>query len=252
MKERWLLDLFCGAGGCTKGYQMAGFKVRGVDNRPQPRYVGEQFIQADALEYLAELIASGEIQEFDAIHASPPCQGYSRMRHLPWLKDRVYPMLIDQTRELLLQAGLPFVIENVEGAPLQNCIVLCGATFNLKLYRHRVFESSQLLLSPPHSKHGVVIGKGRGINNRMQPNAEGWTSLPGKARKNGLRDNLDGMVAVAGHFAGMDAAKSAMGIEWMTRAELAQAIPPVYTEFIGHQLIRAIEAAEWIAEKEAA
>ena len=223
------------------GYYRAGFDVTGVDRAPMPRYPFE-FIQGDALEYLA---AHGH--EYDAIHASPPCQGYSAMRNLPWLKDRDYPMLIDPTRDGLMAVGKPWVIENVERAPLQNGITLCGTMFGLKTYRHRRFESSIMLLAPPHEKHQVVIGAGRMLNDRAKPNAEGWVSLPGKApgkRMNGLRDNPNGMVVVAGHFAGQDAAKAAMGIDWMSRDELAEAIPPVYTEFIGRQLIAVIGREE--------
>ncbi len=112
-----LLDLFCGAGGCSAGYQRAGFEVAGVDIERQPRYCGDQFIQADALEYLTALIESGGIAEFDAVHASPPCQGYSATKVL---KPVDHPMLIEDTRRLLQASGLPYVIENVPGAPLIN------------------------------------------------------------------------------------------------------------------------------------
>lgn len=237
MKPR-LLDLFCGAGGCSMGYHRAGFEVVGVDLKPMPRYPFE-FHQGDALEFLAE-----HGHEFDAIHASPPCQGYSRMRHLPWLKDREYPMLIPATRAGLEAVGVPWVMENVEDAPMLNGIVLCGATLGLKVYRHRKFESSVLLFAPPHKKHRTVIGRGRMLNDRAGANDDGWVSLPSKTRKNGLRDLPDGMVVVAGHFAGQDAAKAAMGIDWMSRDELAQAIPPAYTEFIGRQLMQHIERLE--------
>lgn len=227
-----LLDLFSGAGGCAVGYHRAGFDVTGVDNRPQKRYPFA-FIQTDALDYLA---AHGH--EYDAIHASPPCQGYSRMRHLPWLAGRTYPLLIDPVRQLLIRSGRPWVIENVEGAPLLNGITLCGTMFGLKLYRHRRFESSHLLMSPPHQTHRVVIGHGRNLNDRANPNADGWVSLPRRTPLNGLRPTSDRMT-VAGHFARMDLACEAMGIDWMTREELGQAIPPAYTEYVGAQLLTA-------------
>lgn len=230
-----LLDLFSGAGGAAVGYHRAGFEVVGVDHRPQPRYPF-RFVLADALEYLAE-----HGHEYDAIHASPPCQAYSRMRHLPWLAGREYPMFIGATRHLLDATGRPWVIENVEGAPLLNGITLCGTMFGLKVYRHRRFESSVLLLQPPHQKHEVVIGSGRMFNNRQQPNADGWVSLPGKERARLRR--TDGIVVAAGHFADVPAAHAALGIDWMNRYELSQSIPPAYTEFIGQQLRRHLAAA---------
>jgi DNA (cytosine-5)-methyltransferase 1 len=211
-----LLDLFCGAGGAGMGYHRAGFDVVGVDLAPQPRYPFE-FHQADALEFLA---AHGH--EFDAIHASPPCQGYSAMRCLPWLKDREYPMLIDPTREGLIATGKPWVIENVERAPLHSGMTLCGLMFGLKVYRHRRFESSVLMIAPPHQKHPVSIGPGRMLNDRAVAHPDGFVSLLSK-----------GDLAVA---------SAAMGIDWMSRDELAESIPPAYTEYIGRQLMAAIES----------
>lgn len=229
MSQPTLLDLYSGAGGCAVGYDRAGFDVTGVDIAFQKRYPF-RFIQADALEYVA---VHGH--EYDCIHASPPCQGYSRMRHLPWLKGREYPMLIEATRVALQVTGKPYIIENVEGAPLKNVVMLCGTMFGLKVYRHRLFETSFFTLSFPHTKHREVIGHGRMLNDRAAASRNGWVSLPSKTPRNGLRRS-DGMVVVAGHFAGQDAAKAAMGIDWMTRDELAQAIPPAYTEWLGIQL----------------
>src|SRR3989304_4238301 len=108
MNKPKLLDLFCGAGGATKGYQRAGFYVVGVDNKPQPHYCGDEFHQADALTY--------PLAGFDAYHASPPCQAYSRLRHLPWLKNKNYPALIEKTRSILEASGKPWIIENVADA----------------------------------------------------------------------------------------------------------------------------------------
>lgn len=209
-----VLDLFCGAGGATRGYQLAGFHVTGVDHAPQPHYGGERFVQADALEYLA---AHG--QEYEVIHASPPCQGYSRLRHLPWLKDKSYPLLIAPLLTLLRPLAATWVLENVEDAPLDG-LVLCGQMFGLPLYRHRRFASNQLLLSPDHAAHTVVICGGR-------------RTLARRYRRGGRRD-------VTGTFAGIPASE-AMGIDWMTRAELSQAIPPAYTHWIGTQLLHALQ-----------
>jgi len=220
---RRILDLFCGAGGCTKGYQMAGFWVRGVDIKYQPRYCGEEFVQADALAYLSELIESGEIREFDAIHASPPCQAHTALKKM-W-NAKQHQDLIPQTRELLQKAELPYVIENVEGAPVERPIILCGSMFGLRtngaeLRRHRLFESSALFVLVPPCNHGRedrVIGVygGHGRDRRRKVNGQ---DFPTTARR------------------------EAMGIDWMTGTELSQAIPPAYTEYIGRQLMQAIEA----------
>jgi DNA (cytosine-5)-methyltransferase 1 len=203
-----LLDLFCGAGGAAMGYHRAGFDVVGVDIKPQPHYPFE-FHQADAFEYLAE-----HSHEFDAIHASPPCQGYSRLRHLPWLKGREYPLLIDATREALQATGKLWVIENVADAPL-NGALLCGAALGLNLVRHRRFESSILLLFPHCPGHPVLF---RGSAN-MKKYGQG-------SGVTGLADGQNPALA--------------LGIDWMTGAEMRQAIPPAYTEFIGWQLLEAI------------
>lgn len=230
MKKPKLLDLFCGAGGASMGYHRAGFDVTGVDIEPQKNYPFE-FFQSDALAYLDR-----NAHLYDAFAA-----GYSRMRHLPWLKHKIYPLLIGPTRALLETTGKPWVIENVEGAPLSG-ITLCGTMFGLKVYRHRLFESNYLLLQPEHIPHTVVIGSGRNLNDRaIGVNADGWVSTlrsSGKGtRINGLRGNPD-IRTIAGHFSGMETAKAAMGIDWMNRDELSQAVPPAYTQFIGEQLMQ--------------
>lgn len=207
-----LLDLFCGAGGCAEGYRRCGFtEIVGVDLYPQKRYPFT-FIQADAMEFL-ETVKAGD---FDCIHASPPCQGYSRMRHLPWLKGRVWPLLIEPVRVELERIGTPWIIENVEDAPLGG-IVLCGATLGLKCYRHRRFESSFELSAPPHKTHRKVIDPGRMLNDRDQSSPDGWVSLLSKGKKADV--------------------EAAVGIDWMTKAELTDAIPPAYTEYVGKQAL---------------
>jgi DNA (cytosine-5)-methyltransferase 1 len=208
-----LLDLFCGAGGAAMGYHRAGFDVVGVDNRPQPRYPFE-FHQADALDYLERVIAYGG-WGFDAIHASPPCQAFTAARVIHGNK---HPDLLTPTRELLEVTGLPWVIENVPGAPMRADVTLCGSHFNLRsengrLIRHRWFEFGFPYFEMQHPCSGH-----------------------------------DGnVVSVFGHgghvYHGVDDWREVMGIDWMTRDELAQAIPPAFTEHIGRQLIDALERA---------
>lgn len=214
-----LLDLFCGAGGAAMGYYRAGFDVVGVDINPMPRYPFE-FHQADALEYCA---AHGA--EFDAIHASPPCQGYSVTKSIHGKTD--HPLLIDATRELLMQTCKPYVIENVEGAPLLNPLMLCGTMFNLRVRRHRLFEMSDPIYFPPFTCNhwGKTLGNSARIKNRRV------------VQSFALAD----FITVSGHDFSAKDARIAMGIDWMSAAQLAQAIPPAYTEFIGKHLIEALK-----------
>lgn len=313
------------------GYSRAGFDdIVGVDIVPQPRYPFS-FVQADALEYLAEYG-----QEFDAIHASPPCQGYSIMHNLPWLRGREYPLLILPTREMLDGLGLPYIIENVMGARygakgLQKRGIahhgmkagwLCGGMFGLPLYRHRLFETNFAWLQPGHPKHKNVIRGARTMAGRARDfvfskaeDARGVGSWPSRRTANksgvtlfsprprgsweqhyeeqhpgqseqavtatgldrlypdGTRQSiaLNGCLqnwqqnggAIGGHATyrhpkgfeawrsngdnpeaalmaktkGWRLAAEAMGIDWMKREELTQAIPPAYTKFIGHRLL---------------
>ena len=218
-----LLDLFCGAGGSAVGYRRAGFdEIVGVDITPQPRYPF-QFVQADAMTF--------DVSGFDAIHASPPCQGYSALRCLPWLKDREYPMLIEPLRARLEQSSTVWVIENVERAPLRG-IVLCGQSFGLPIYRHRKFESNILLLQPQHTKHKTVIGAGRRVNDRRK-----GTLNAGSAKGAWGRQSV---ITVAGGQCRKDEAARALGIDWMRKDELMQAVPPTYTEYLGKQLLQEI------------
>jgi DNA (cytosine-5)-methyltransferase 1 len=209
MTKPRMLDLFSGAGGCARGYQQAGFHVTGIDIKPQPRYAGDVFIQADALEYLAE-----HGHEFDAIHASPPCQAYSVTQNI---HGREYPELVEPMRAALNASDKPYVIENVVGAPLHTSIELCGLMFGLQVYRHRRFESNVMLFQPAHQRHVAAC------------------TQVGRRPKDGE------FMTVAGHFADIKAARIAMQIPWMTRDELAQAIPPAYTKCIGDQVMAAIQ-----------
>lgn len=206
MSKPVLLDLFCGAGGCTKGYQRAGFYVVGVDIKPQPRYCGDEFVQADALEYLA----TADLPRFDAIHASPPCQRYTKARNL---QGNEHPDLVAPVRELLRATGKPFVIENVPGAPLHNPVTLVGSMFGLRTMRPRLFECSfdvPFVMAPPAAAKHAKMGR------KPQPGE---------------------YVHVVGHVSDVDYCRKAMGIDWMGQKELAQAIPPAYTEWIGKHLM---------------
>lgn len=204
-----LLDLFCGAGGCSVGYHRAGFDVVGVDINPQPRYPFP-FFQDDALEFIKTVIRDG--CDFDVIHASPPCQAWSVANN----QKRSYPELIEPVRNLMEISKRLYVIENVPAAPLRSPIILCGLSFpSLNVKRHRAFESNVTLMSPgcgDHRRDYLVIF-GHECRSRRHGKAAG--------RKNKLADG-----------------RIAMDIDWMTRGELSQAIPPAYTEYIGRQLIR--------------
>jgi DNA (cytosine-5)-methyltransferase 1 len=224
-----LLDLFCGAGGAAgPGDRSSGyakyFDIVGVDNKPQPHYPFE-FHQCDALAYL-ELLLWRKIPGFDAIHASPPCQRHSA---LSVLHDKDYPDLIPETRRLLEATGLPWVIENVPGAPLRKDYVLCGCFFRLPwLRRERWFETSWQGFAMDFGGHNhdtpciSVTGHGSGAN--------------AKQREPFLR--------AFGRYPRQSEAEAAMGIDWMTQDELSQAIPPAYTEYIGAQLLRHVRRTE--------
>jgi DNA (cytosine-5)-methyltransferase 1 len=231
-----LLDLFCGAGGAAAGYHRAGFDVVGVDNRPQPNYPFE-FVEADALLWLKTL---ADIGDFVAIHASPPCQAFSVTRSL-W-KDRqgTHPELVAPTREALEDRGVPYVIENVVGAPLVDPLMLCGSSLGLNVRRHRLFETNWPLMVPPCS-HGWQTPR--------------FATQISQTRAKVSKARIASVVSVSGHGSefydagvvhvygstggkgGIELWKAAMGIDWMTRDELSQAIPPAYTELIGHQLM---------------
>jgi DNA (cytosine-5)-methyltransferase 1 len=214
-----LLDLFCGAGGAAVGYHRAGFDVVGVDIAPQPRYPFE-FVQDDALLVLSGEGGRGWVEErFEAIHASPPCQAYTQ------LSNGDHPRLIEPVRELLQATGLPYVIENVVGAPLLEPTLLCGSMFGLNVRRHRLFETSFDVMAPK-CQHGWTD------EIRAYYGKSGW--LAWKGHKSILRGSVE-------------QAPVDMGIDWMTWDELREAIPPVYTELIGHQLMSHLKAAADVA-----
>lgn len=197
------------------GYYRSGFTdIIGVDIEPQPRYPFT-FVQADAL------CLPFTFDSFDAIHASPPCQRYSNGAK-KWGTSAGHPDLIAPTRDALASSGKPWVIENIEaaGSRLRFPIILCGEFFNLGVFRHRLFESPWLTLGPTHRKHQGSIGDGK------------YHTVTGHAGGSSKRDGWKG-----GSTADW---RVAMGIDWMSGSELAEAIPPAYTEWIGQQLISQI------------
>lgn len=203
MSKPRLLDLYCKAGGASTGLAKVGFDVYGCDIERQPNYPFPLF-QQDAL--------SIPLDGFEAYWASPPCQGYSWAARR-WGKD--WTDLIAVTRERLEATGKPFIMENVIGAPLLNWVVLCGESFGLKVIRHRLFEANFLLLVPPHLRHRGKV-------------------------KDGF------YVTVAGHggegSGSFQKWQEAIGIDWMTKEEMAQAVPPAYAEFLGRQMIAVVKA----------
>lgn len=279
------LDLFCGAGGATKGLQRAGFHVTGVDNKPQPKYCGDAFHQADAITFrfsAASEFVGGSLdafpelcdrcglawdRHFDFIWASPPCQAFSVLRHLH--KGKEYPQLIDETRQRLVTAAIPWAIENVESAPMGASgylILLCGTMFGLQtpsgsaeLRRHRLFETSFSIPLRPACQHGEIRA--------ISVTGSGLDMKPGVISVHGdhARDRRRKVTTVVGHTPvepmrrtisvtgatpqtnvvhnrdrttySVDEARAAMGIDWMGMKGLSQAIPPAYSEFIGKQIM---------------
>ena len=201
------LDLFCGAGGASMGLHRAGFDVIGVDVRPQPRYPFT-FVRADALKPPLDL------SRFDLIWASPPCQAFVDLRWMYNAKE--HENLIAPMRQMLIASRRPYIIENVDRAPLRSAIRLCGTQFQLgwedaELWRHRHFEVSGFRVPLTLCRHGErprVIGVygGHGRDRRRRMSCQDFS---------------------------VTARRAAMGIDWMNGAELSQAIPPAYSEFIG-------------------
>lgn len=203
------IDLFCGAGGASMGLHRAGFEVTGVDVHPQPRYPFA-FRQGDAL--------AADLTGFDFVWASPPCQAYTKASLSQRNAGKVYPDLMAATRAKLVASGLKFIIENTPGAPMRVDVVLCGSMFGLRLIRHRWFELNPqlMVLQMPCAHHPnpcVVVGHG----------TTSWARAKNGGKCHTIAEN-----------------RAAMGIDWMNRGELSQAIPPAYSEFLARQIIRAV------------
>jgi DNA (cytosine-5)-methyltransferase 1 len=222
-----ILDVFSGAGGAGYGYHLAGFEVVGLDIKPQNHYPLE-FHQGDALAVLDTLIAGNQwngytLDDFDSIHSSPECKAYTVCNLSP---KQNYQMLIGEVRQRLQRIGKPYVIENVAGAKkhMQASLVLCGTMFGLPMERHRLFESNVFMFPPAMCDHSIahIAVYGHSV----------WDSwLEGTPRKDG-RKRPDSVSIEVG--------RRAMQIDWMNIEELAEAIPPAYTRFLGEQLMQAV------------
>lgn len=201
-----LLDLFCGAGGASMGYHQAGFDdITGVDINPQPRYPFK-FVQADAMMF--------NLSGYNVVVASPPCQAYTNAQRI---RSNTHVDYIATLRTRLKKANLPWCIENVIGVPLIAPVMLCGTMFGIKTYRHRLFETSFFCREPQHTEH------------------------PEPSQKMG-RPIVEGeYIHIVGHFSNVQLARKVMQIDWMTRDELSEAIPPAYTKYIGKYLLAAVK-----------
>ena len=207
-----LLDLFCGAGGASAGYAAAGFEVHGVDLKHGKRYP-YTYVRADVLDVLRD---KNYLDQFDVIHASPPCQTHSITQHLRNAQGKTTSKLdlIPETRLALLESGKPYIIENVPGSPLINPIQLCGSSFGLRVRRHRLFESNMALVGSvcDHKSQGRPIGVYGSLNDEIPKGGKTAATI--------------------------DEARNAMGISWAIWTELVEAIPPAYTKYLGGQLGR--------------
>ena len=226
-----LVDLFAGEGGCTAGYEAAGFAVFAVDSNPAAVTNNPASWGAWGGDWSAGLAFALETLDVAAIHASPPCQAYSITRHA---HNVAHPRMIDDVRAALVATGLPYVIENVDGAPLLDPVTLCGSQFELTttdedgtplhLKRHRLFESNRDLKAPGPCVHTPGVQ---------------WAGAYGGAR----RDKVEARLVRKGGYvpASLDVLRRLLGVDWMTEAGVFQAIPPVYTEHLGRQLLTALE-----------
>lgn len=213
-----LLDLYCGAGGASRGYGDAGFEIIGVDIVKQKNYQYE-FIRNNVLD-----LEISFLRQFDVIHASPPCQSYSDSKHnLAWY----FPDLIERTREMLIESGRLYIIENIPEAPLikEKCILLCGTMFEeLRVIRHRLFESNSPLVQPPHinkKEHPLVY-----THDKRKPHYK---------RGDPWKDYL---TVTGGGNSSIESALDAMAIDWkMFKREVNEAVPPPYTRYIGRKII---------------
>ena len=207
-----LLDLFCGVGGASVGYAEAGFEVHGVDLKHGKRYPFT-YTRANVLDILKD---QEFINQFDVIHASPPCQTHSITKHLRNAQGKSTSKvdLIPETRAALIASGKPYIIENVPGSPLINPVQLCGSSFDLKVRRHRLFESNMPLQGSvcDHNRQGRPIGVYGSLNDEIPQGGKTAATI--------------------------DEARKAMGMDWAIWTELVEAIPPAFTKYLGHQLIR--------------
>ncbi len=227
MDKPRLLDLFCGAGGATRGYQLAGFHVTGVDVNPQPNYCGDEFHQADAITF--------PLDGFDAIHASPPCQHFTKYRNrVKDITDR-YENLLEPTRERLATFDGPTVIENVEGAPLVDPVMICGTMFDppMEIQRHRLFEVNFHCNPPDWPCRHKLNGPGRYPGGNIARRRGGPRSTPTRRT-----------VEIGTWSIPLAVQQRVMGdVGWMTLRELSESIPPAYTEHLGRQLASHLVAA---------
>lgn len=236
-----LLDLYSCAGGAAAGYHRAGFDVYGVDKDPQPRYPFAHNV-GDAVQVLARLTFGESVtfthpdgttaelflEDFDVIHASPPCQTYSATK--AW-HDNAHPDLVEPTREALIATGLPYVIENVPGAPLIDPVRLCGSEFDmvgpdsdgrmLKMIRHRLFESNMPLRNNGGCRHRRDY-----ITASVYGNGGGWSI-----------EYRDSPTRRSGYIPKTPVIQNILGIDWMTKHEMSQVVPPVMAEHIGRQIM---------------
>ncbi len=230
MSLNWVLDLFSGAGGATKGYQDAGFFVVGVDNEPQPNYCGDRFIQADAVGLLTRLLEGEEVEgwrleDFAVVHASTPCQAYAEVANSRKLSS--HPELLEPMRQLFLRSqerGIFWVSENVPPAPMPNSFVLCGSSFSLPIIRHRRFETFPALSAPPaprcpQKRYDRAVTHGPGFYPYGRKNwGPAW------------REHVLPVVW-----------------PWMTMKEAGQAVPPAYTAYIGERLMNRLFLQDAVA-----